>query len=149
RPPRDPGHRPGRQGAGFLTDRADPPKRTLRRLERHPQQRGVRKRRRRQHSLRHHRQEPVPGSRPDPWVSSTSGPKVIFLMESLQTSPGANPSQPAVAPSGREVASWQDLSPQQRKSGIAAWLGWLFDGLDMHLYVLVAAPFVAELLGAA
>jgi MFS family permease len=26
-------------------------------------------------------------------------------------------------------------------------LGWLFDGLDMHLYVLVAAPFVAELLG--
>lgn len=29
---------------------------------------------------------------------------------------------------------------------MAAWLGWLFDGLDMHLYVLVAAPFVAELL---
>ena len=25
-------------------------------------------------------------------------------------------------------------------------LGWLFDGLDMHLYVLVATPFVAELL---
>src|SRR5258708_4458654 len=43
----------------------------------------------------------------------------------------------------------RDLSPQQWKSGIAAWLGWLFDGLDMHLYVLVAAPFVAELLGAA
>ena len=37
--------------------------------------------------------------------------------------------------------------PQQWKSGIAAWLGWLFDGLDMHLYVLVATPFVAELLG--
>ncbi|MCX5683275.1 MAG: MFS transporter, partial [Planctomycetota bacterium] len=31
-------------------------------------------------------------------------------------------------------------------SGIAAWLGWLFDGLDMHLYTLVAAPFVAQLL---
>ena len=30
--------------------------------------------------------------------------------------------------------------------GIAAWLGWLFDGLDMHLYTLVATPFVAELL---
>jgi MFS family permease len=40
----------------------------------------------------------------------------------------------------------RDLSPYQWKSGIAAWLGWLFDGLDMHLYVLVAAPFVAELI---
>jgi MFS family permease len=39
-----------------------------------------------------------------------------------------------------------DLSPEQWKSGIAAWLGWLFDGLDMHLYILVATPFVAELL---
>jgi MFS family permease len=37
------------------------------------------------------------------------------------------------------------LSPQQWKSGIAAWLGWLFDGLDMHLYTLVAAGFVASL----
>ena len=34
----------------------------------------------------------------------------------------------------------------QKKSGIAAWLGWMFDGLDMHLYTLVALPFVAELL---
>ena len=25
------------------------------------------------------------------------------------------------------------LSPHQWKSGAAAWLGWLFDGLDMHL----------------
>jgi len=41
----------------------------------------------------------------------------------------------------------RDLSAQQWKAGLAAWLGWLFDGLDMHLYVLVAAPFVAELLG--
>src|SRR5215475_8509700 len=39
------------------------------------------------------------------------------------------------------------LSRQQWKSGIAAWLGWTFDGLDMHLYTLVAAPFVAQLLG--
>ncbi|HET6328578.1 MAG TPA: MFS transporter [Planctomycetaceae bacterium] len=46
-----------------------------------------------------------------------------------------------------EVSHLRDLSPQQWKSGIAAWLGWLFDGLDMHLYVLVATPFVAELLG--
>nr|MCU0872756.1 MFS transporter [Pirellulaceae bacterium] len=44
------------------------------------------------------------------------------------------------------VTSLRDLSPQQWKSGIAAWLGWLFDGLDMHLYTLVATPFVAQLL---
>jgi MFS family permease len=47
----------------------------------------------------------------------------------------------------KEIHSLRDLSPYQWKSGIAAWLGWLFDGLDMHLYVLVAAPFVAELIG--
>jgi MFS family permease len=40
------------------------------------------------------------------------------------------------------------LSSQQWRSGIAAWLGWTFDGLDMHLYTLVYAQFVAELLGA-
>jgi MFS family permease len=49
------------------------------------------------------------------------------------------PSQPAPAA----------LSPAQWRSGIAAWLGWLFDGLDMHLYTLVAAPFVMQLLNAA
>lgn len=38
------------------------------------------------------------------------------------------------------------LTPLQWKSGIAAWLGWLFDGLDMNLYTIVAAPFLAELL---
>jgi predicted MFS family arabinose efflux permease len=40
----------------------------------------------------------------------------------------------------------RSLSPRQWKSGIAAWLGWLFDGLDMHLYTIVAAPFLAQLL---
>ena len=40
----------------------------------------------------------------------------------------------------------KDLSAQQWKSGLAAWLGWLFDGLDMHLYTLIAIPFVAILL---
>src|SRR5918993_1423238 len=38
-----------------------------------------------------------------------------------------------------------DLTPQQRKSGFAAWLGWMFDGLDMHIYTLVASAFVAIL----
>ncbi|MDB6017951.1 MAG: nanT 1 [Pedosphaera sp.] len=45
-----------------------------------------------------------------------------------------------------EVTRLRDLSPQQWKSGIAAWLGWTFDGLELHLYTLVAVPFVAELL---
>lgn len=56
---------------------------------------------------------------------------------------------PTQAPSplpAQEAKSLRDLSPTQWKSGIAAWLGWLFDGLDMHLYTLVAAPFVAQLL---
>jgi predicted MFS family arabinose efflux permease len=43
----------------------------------------------------------------------------------------------------------RDLSPLQWKSGIAAWMGWFFDGLDIHLYTLVAAPFVAHLLNLA
>ncbi len=38
------------------------------------------------------------------------------------------------------------ITSLQWKSGIAAWLGWTFDGLDMHLYTLVYAPFVAQLL---
>jgi MFS family permease len=54
----------------------------------------------------------------------------------LETAPSAD----------RDVSSLRDLSPQQWKSGIAAWLGWLFDGLDLQLYILVASPFVAELL---
>lgn len=46
-----------------------------------------------------------------------------------------------------EAQRWSDLTSQQKKSGLAAWLGWMFDGLDMHLYTLVATPFVALLLG--
>jgi MFS family permease len=48
----------------------------------------------------------------------------------------------------RQAERLNDLTPRQWKSGIAAWLGWLFDGLDMHLYTLVAAPFVMQLLEA-
>ena len=50
---------------------------------------------------------------------------------------------------GAEARRLRDLTSLQWKTGIAAWLGWFFDGLDMHLYTLVAAPFVMELLAAA
>ncbi len=69
-------------------------------------------------------------------------------MEVFETASGQDGSTVQVSPKGQEAGRLRDLSPQQWKSGIAAWLGWLFDGLDMHLYVLVAAPFVAELIGA-
>lgn len=52
-----------------------------------------------------------------------------------------------VAEEPREASTLRELTPMQWKSGIAAWLGWLFDGLDSYLYILVAAPFVAQLLG--
>src|SRR5438309_10548177 len=66
-------------------------------------------------------------------------------MDTLQPSPTVPEVHVPIA-CGPEVTHLRDLSPQQWRSGIAAWLGWLFDGLDMHLYVLVAAPFVALLL---
>src|SRR6476620_6180059 len=54
--------------------------------------------------------------------------------------------QPQTAVSSDNTGLKQ-ISKQQWKSGIAAWLGWTFDGLELHLYTLVAAPFVAQLLG--
>lgn len=45
-----------------------------------------------------------------------------------------------------EITRLGELSAQQWKSGAAAWLGWTFDGLELHIYTLVATPFVAELL---
>ena len=57
--------------------------------------------------------------------------------------------QPQAGAGPAEARSLRDLSSAQWRSGLAAWLGWLFDGLDMHLYTLVAAPFVMELLSAA
>ena len=59
--------------------------------------------------------------------------------------PASKPTESA--PASGEPPRCRALSKQQWRSGIAAWLGWMFDGLDMHLYTLVAAPFVAELLG--
>lgn len=49
-------------------------------------------------------------------------------------------------PEEQKVDRLRDISAQQWRSGLAAWLGWLFDGLDMHLYTLVATAFVAQLL---
>lgn len=70
--------------------------------------------------------------------------------EQLSPHPATLPDSSAVEAgspaASKEVRRLRDLSPQQVKSGVAAWLGWLFDGLDMHLYTIVAAPFVAELL---
>lgn len=63
--------------------------------------------------------------------------------------PDAAPSAIGEAPSPPEARHLRELSPQQWRSGIAAWLGWLFDGLDMHLYTIVAAPFVMQLLDVA
>lgn len=49
------------------------------------------------------------------------------------TNPAPAPAQPP--------APWRALS--------AAWLGWAFDGLDGYLYVMVATPFVRELIAKA
>src|SRR3989442_11930196 len=65
------------------------------------------------------------------------------------SAPSANASAASQTPPAADATRLRDLSRQQWRSGIAAWLGWTFDGLDMHLYTLVAAPFVAQLLGAA
>ena len=46
----------------------------------------------------------------------------------------------------REATHLREISAQQWKSGIAAWLGWFFDGLELHLYTLVAGPLVLHLL---
>ncbi len=47
---------------------------------------------------------------------------------------------------GRTATTLRDITPQQWKSGLAAWLGWTFDGLELHLYTLVAGPLVLQLL---
>ena len=46
-----------------------------------------------------------------------------------------------------EATHLREISGSQWKSGIAAWLGWLFDGLEMHLYTLVATPLVVHRAG--
>ncbi len=53
---------------------------------------------------------------------------------------------PTTPAAPREATHLRELSPRQWKSGIAAWLGWFFDGLELHLYTLVALPLVMQLL---
>src|SRR4051794_5160837 len=79
----------------------------------------------------------APGARRN-METTVSKPAVELSYSSVQAT--------AVTPQ-REATSWRELTSAQKKSGLAAWLGWLFDGLDMHLYTVVALPFVAELLG--
>lgn len=52
---------------------------------------------------------------------------------------------PSPAPP-REATRLSEITPQQWKSGLAAWFGWMFDGMELHLYTLVATPLVIELL---
>ena len=88
---------------------------------------------------------------PERWGEHES--RAFEITATKRISQAINPAQVIPCPRRTERAVPQRdpeparLSPHQWKSGIAAWLGWLFDGLDMHLYVLVAAPFVAELIG--
>jgi len=44
------------------------------------------------------------------------------------------------------LQAWRSLDKNQKRSGLAGWLGWMFDGLDLHLYTLVAGTFVMTLL---
>jgi len=66
----------------------------------------------------------------------------------MDTVKASDPSQTCPGAVG-DVTHLRQITRQQWRSGIAAWLGWTFDGLDMHLCTLGAAPFVAQLLGAA
>jgi MFS family permease len=72
-----------------------------------------------------------------------------WRVPTTSTPPGPPLTASATTASPAEATRLGELSPQQWKSGTAAWLGWLFDGLDMHLYTLVATPVVIQLIGAA
>jgi predicted MFS family arabinose efflux permease len=48
----------------------------------------------------------------------------------------------------RAAPRLRDITPLQWRSGGAAWCGWFFDGLELHIYTLVATPLVVHLLGA-
>jgi MFS family permease len=68
------------------------------------------------------------------------------MHQSTTTTVAESAPPPAPATAAAPPETLRSLSPAQWRSGIAAWLGWLFDGLDMHLYTLVATPFILQLL---
>src|SRR6266545_4958542 len=82
---------------------------------------------------------------PEGGQGSTGGPP-LSRADARKAGSAYNPRPMSPA---NDATRLRELTPAQWKSGIAAWLGWLFDGLDMHLYTLVAAPFVMQLLAAA
>jgi hypothetical protein len=45
-------------------------------------------------------------------------------------------------PTAREATRVRELYSRQSKSGIAARLGWFFDGLELDFTTLVALPLV-------
>ena len=51
--------------------------------------------------------------------------------------------------SSTQSVTLSTLTLTQRRVGAAAWFGWLFDGLDGYLYVLVATSFVGQLMNLA
>lgn len=80
---------------------------------------------------------------PGPHTNRTPRLGLSLRNEALQEMESSLASAPVETP---EAATLRELTPMQWKSGLAAWLGWLFDGLDGYLYILVATPFVAQLL---
>ena len=79
------------------------------------------------------------------WTTFGRGWTHSHMTSQLDT-PASSADAVPFPPSEQRITRLRDLSPSQWKSGIAAWLGWLFDGLDMHLYTLVAVPFVSQLI---
>src|SRR5581483_12434948 len=61
-----------------------------------------------------------------------SAPPVPYLPmdEATVDAPAVSGSTP---PAPRKIERLRDLTPMPWKSGLAAWLGWLFDGLDGYL----------------
>jgi MFS family permease len=75
----------------------------------------------------------------------TAGRSSILARRSMDA---VKPTPRVQAGPAAEATHLRQITRQQWRAGIAGWLGWTFDGLDMHLYTLVAAPFVAQLIGA-
>ncbi|MCX6903845.1 MAG: MFS transporter [Verrucomicrobia bacterium] len=48
-----------------------------------------------------------------------------------------------------EAVRWRDLTTQQWKTGVAAWLGWLFDTFDQQLFIVARAPAMRNLMAPA